>query len=126
MDEALSLQFKAMGESIPRARHAISDLCARAGIPDDRLRDIQIAVTEACTNCVLYAYDALDDDSLYMLEAQLSIDHLLIVVSDGGVGLRGYTPGLGMSLIQQAADRVLVTSPGGRGSRVEMHFTLSL
>ena len=125
MSEALSLRFKAMADSIPRARQAIKDLCARAGIREPRLGDIQIAVTEACTNCVLHAYDAPADGSAYLLEAQLEADNLVVVVSDHGRGLRGYTPGRGMNLIHQATDQVLITSPEGRGARIEMHFALT-
>jgi anti-sigma regulatory factor (Ser/Thr protein kinase) len=125
MGEALSLQFSALSESIPRARHAIRSFCVRAGIPDQRLGDIQIAVTEACANCVRHAYDALEEDSAYRLEARIDADNLVMVVSDYGVGLSGSTPGLGMKLIHRAADRVLVTSPAGHGARIEMHFALT-
>ena len=82
MSEALNLHFKAMTGSIPRARHAIREFCARAGIGGPRLGDIQIAVTEACTNCVLHAYDLSDGGSAYVLEAQLDGGNLVVVVGD--------------------------------------------
>jgi anti-sigma regulatory factor (Ser/Thr protein kinase) len=122
MGKTFSLDLEAARASVPLARHAIRDLCVQAGIGGHRLTDIQIAVTEACTNCVRHAYDATDDSATYTLEARVDAGNLVVVVSDNGKGLRSFTPGLGMKLIHDAAHRVLVTSPKGGGSRIEMHF----
>lgn len=126
----LRLQLAAIPEEVPFARAAIDRLCERLEIGGELAQRIRLAVTEACTNCVLHAYDTDAEASTYVLDARLDKDALLVVVRDSGVGLFVSPPseygglGFGLLLIEQAADDAIVSSPPAGGTRVEMRFTL--
>jgi len=124
----LRIELPALPEKVPSARWAITRLCENAGIEDELTRNIRLAVTEACTNCVLHAYDGEGGDT-FALEARVEDDALVVVVRDAGSGI---TPkvsakaglGFGLRLMRQAASSIDVTSRPGRGTRVAMRFAL--
>jgi anti-sigma regulatory factor (Ser/Thr protein kinase) len=124
----LRIELPAVPEKVPSARRAITRLCENAGIEDELTGQIRLAVTEACTNCVLHAYDG-DGADTFALEARVEDDVLVVVVRDAGAGItpRGSAKaglGFGLRLMRQAASSVDVTSRPGRGTRVAMRFAL--
>ena len=68
-------------------------------VDEQTLADIKLAITEACTNVVIHAYD---DGEVGLLEVDASIeDNLLtVVIRDRGRGIvpRPDSPGLGLGL----------------------------
>ena len=95
-------------------------LCEHLQIEEDLAGQIRLAVTEACTNCVLHAYgDESGTDSTFALEARVDDDDLLVVVRDAGAGItaaarRRAGLGLGLRLMRQAASSMdVVSRPGG-------------
>jgi serine/threonine-protein kinase RsbW len=131
MGERLMIQLPAVPERVPAARGAISRLCDRLEIADVLAGDIRLAVTEACTNCVLHAYDGDCPDAhpTFALEARVEDDELLVVVRDSGSGVlrpRSGTGGLGfgLGLMRRLASSVDVLARPGRGTRVAMRFAL--
>jgi serine/threonine-protein kinase RsbW len=125
----LSLVLPAVPAGVPRARGAISHLCDQLGIGGELASDIRLAVTEACTNCVLHSHGGYAQDPTFVLHARVVLDTLIVVVRDFGRGLgRGpsHASGLGggLRLISRVADTSRISSPAGGGVRVAMRFAL--
>lgn len=126
----LSLVFPATPEGVPRARAAVTELCEQLGIERRQADDIRLAVTEACTNCVLHSQDDESGDATFVLDARVARDELVIVVRDFGGGLLNAPVGsgglgLGMQLIEQLSASSQVSSRPGGGTRVSMRFSVS-
>jgi serine/threonine-protein kinase RsbW len=131
MSARLRIELEAVPERVPNARRAITGLCEHLELEDELSRKIRLAVTEACSNCVVHAYDG--DDAArptFALEARVEEHALLVVVRDSGVGLSSDRPsksglGLGLRLMREAASSVEISSSPGRGTRVAMRFALT-
>jgi anti-sigma regulatory factor (Ser/Thr protein kinase) len=126
----LKIELQAVPERVPSARGAITRLCEDLDIDHDLTGQIRLAVTEACTNCVLHAYDGESGaDSTFALEASVEDDDLLVVVRDDGSGISAVRSaraglGLGLRLMRQATSSMDVTSRPGGGTCVAMRFAL--
>jgi anti-sigma regulatory factor (Ser/Thr protein kinase) len=87
-----------------------------------------MAISEACTNVVVHAYE--DDDGVLEVEMAASETGLTIRVRDHGSGIRprgerrGEAPalGLGLPLIAALSDSYELTGTAGRGTEVRMTF----
>ena len=128
MCTSLRIELPAVPETVPNARRAITRMCEHAGIEDELTGQIRLAVTEACTNCVLHAYEG-DGGDTFALEATVEDDALVVVVRDAGAGMtQAVSPragfGYGLRLMRQAASSIDVTTRPGRGTRVAMRFAL--
>ena len=125
----LSLVLPAAPDGVPAARAAVTDLCTRLGLSASRTADIRLAVTEACTNCVLHSHGDDAGDATFVLAAQVDGDELVIVVRDFGGGLLRAPVGsgglgLGMRLIEQLSETSQISSRPGGGTRVSMRFNV--
>lgn len=123
----LSLVLPAVPAGVPRARDAVTDLCERLGLEQDLADDIRLAVTEACSNCVLHSPTQDGASPTFILDAHLDDGELVVVVRDFGVGILGAPAGnsglgLGMKLIEQLSASSQVSSQPGHGTRVSMRF----
>ena len=123
----LSLVLPAVPAGVPRARDAVTDLCERLGLERDLADDIRLAVTEACTNCVLHSPAEGGASPTFVLDAHIDEGELVVVVRDFGGGILGAPAGnsglgLGMKLIEQLSASSQVSSRPGRGTRVSMRF----
>ena len=127
----LRVHLRATLEDVPHARAAITRLCERLEMDDQPTGDIRLAVTEACSNCALHAYDDGAQWPIYTLDARLDHDDLLIVVSDRGMGLQASQAskapslGYGLGIIQHLAASSHVSARPGGGTRVVMRFPLA-
>jgi len=86
-----------------------------------------MAVTEACTNVVVHAYD--EDDGMLEVEMGAAEDGLTIIVRDHGSGIqprptRSSPPalGLGLPLIAALSDAFELRGSAGTGTEVRMTF----
>ena len=59
------LRLSATSADVPFARAAITRLCEHLDLDDERTERIRLALTEACTNCVLHAYGASAEAATY-------------------------------------------------------------
>jgi serine/threonine-protein kinase RsbW len=128
MTARLMIELQAVPERVPSARGAITRLCEDLEIEADLAGQIRLAVTEACTNCVLHAYKS-GAESTFALEARVVDDDLLVVVRDAGAGITAVRSaraglGLGLRLMRQAASSMDVVSRPGGGTSVAMRFAL--
>jgi anti-sigma regulatory factor (Ser/Thr protein kinase) len=125
----LSLVLPAVPEGVPRARAAVTDLCEQLGLDCKQADDIRLAVTEACTNCVLHSQADGAGEATFVIDARVDDEALVIVVRDFGGGLLRAPVGsgglgLGMQLIEQLSESSQVSSRPGGGTRVSMRFNV--
>jgi serine/threonine-protein kinase RsbW/stage II sporulation protein AB (anti-sigma F factor) len=106
-------------------RREVAAFAGRAGMGEDGVGDVQLAVSEAATNAVVHAYR--DSDGHLQVRAHIEGMELIVVVVDTGSGLapRADSPGLGlgMPLMASVTTRFQVVSQG-KGTEVQMAFAL--
>jgi serine/threonine-protein kinase RsbW len=111
-------------------RQALGGAIEVLGLSESRLLDINTAVSEACNNVVVHAYEGDEGP----LEVNLCVQdaELEVIVRDQGVGIRPRAPepglevqGLGLSLIQTLSDRVEFMGGMSEGTEVRMAFSLN-
>jgi len=125
------LHLSATREEVPFARAAITRVCEYLEIGDRLTEDIRLAVTEACTNCAIHAYDDSAESPTYILDARVERGVLRIVVSDRGMGIhesraqKAPSSGYGLSMIAQLAASSSASARPGGGTRVVMRFPLA-
>lgn len=125
----MPVSFEATYPSTPSGvgamRREVAAFAGRAGMGEDGVGDIQLAVSEAATNAVIHAYR--ESDGGLHVHAHVDGRELIVVVSDTGSGLapRVDSPGLGlgMPLMASVTTRFHVVSQG-RGTEVHMVFAL--
>lgn len=123
----MSESYAATPSSVPWARQAVAALAAEAGIGGQRLADIRLAVSEALTNAVAYAYDGAPGE-IHVLAAAVS-GELWIVIADDGEGMRGRRNdtrglGLGLGLMARLSDALTILTRSSGGVEVRMRFDL--
>jgi anti-sigma regulatory factor (Ser/Thr protein kinase) len=103
-------------------------MASRHGAPSRLLADIRLAVTEACANVVVHAYDAGQAGEL-TVEADVSEGRLTVEVSDTGRGLAATSPnpglGQGLSLIAALTDEFVIRSANRDGVAMVLRFELA-
>lgn len=119
--------------SIPVVRRTMKGALEALGVPKTEAHDIQVAVTEACTNVL----DHVEDGDEYMMTCTVSEDLAAIEVVDTGRGFdsdslghadadHSAEEGRGIQLIRALVDKVQFTHLPERGSivRFEKHLNL--
>ena len=90
VDPVIELEFPARAEYVGLARLVVSSLAtARRALADDRIDDLKLAVSEACTNAI-EAHAHVDVDERVTLHWSESDDRLEVRVQDRG---QGFDPG---------------------------------
>lgn len=95
----LELKLPARAENVAVVRHALGGIAEALDVGEQALADIKLAVTEACANVVIHAYDGGD---VGPLEVATCIDDrtLIVTIRDSGRGIvpQADSPGLGLGL----------------------------
>jgi anti-sigma regulatory factor (Ser/Thr protein kinase) len=121
--------FRATADAVPAARHAVVAFAEQRGVRGTLLRDIALAVSEACTNVVLHAYRDADEPGAFEVTVRWPADEIEIAVSDGGVGMlpRSDSPGLGVGLplIAELTRSLEVRADEDRGTTIVMRFGIT-
>lgn len=135
MKPDMDLALAARAENIAIVRHALGGLGEVYAISDEKLSDIRLAVTEACSNVVVHAYPAASASSqrngwgMMEVSATMVGDELAVVVRDWGEGIRPRPDspglGLGLSLIAALAETVQLGHDTAEHTEVRMTFTLA-
>ncbi|MDO8214042.1 ATP-binding protein [Conexibacter sp. CPCC 206217] len=120
----------AVPANVALVRQALAGLADSLHLDAARAADMKIAITEACTNAVVHAYENHDGP----LDVTMAVDHdrLVLSVRDRGHGLRplpsegdGPPLGFGLALIASLSDEFGIA--GGRyGTEVRIAFDLDL
>jgi anti-sigma regulatory factor (Ser/Thr protein kinase) len=123
----VSLKIPARPENVAVVRQALSGLADSMRLENGVLTNMKVAVSEACANVVVHAYDGQGDLELEILP---NGSELTVVVRDEGSGFRPRVSTaedaswrLGMPLIASVTDALEVGhGPQGRGTEVRMKF----
>lgn len=133
--EVIELEIPARAEFVALARLVVSALAASdSTLPDERIDDLKLAVSEACTNAI-EAHDAAGSSERVVVRCQAGGDSLEVHVEDRGHGfdpaeLPDHPPvtdpdrlkferGLGIPLIRALVDEVEF-SPTAHGTSVRL------
>ena len=121
------LNMPARAEGVGVVRQALAGMADALAFDAAVVADMKMAVTEACTNVVVHAYEGEEGT----LEVEMLSDEttLTIVVRDWGTGIqprphRREAPalGLGLPLIAALSDSFELRGSAGQGTEVRMTF----
>lgn len=132
MELRLTLALPHDASSVPVARNVLARSLDALGVAPEVVGDIEVALTEACTN-VLNHVTAADD---YEVLASLVEDLCVIEIVDRGMGFDSATRGLreadrdaeggrGIQLMRALVDSVTFTSRPQAGTVVHLEKRLS-
>jgi serine/threonine-protein kinase RsbW len=127
MTPDMELALTARAENIAVVRHALGGLAEAFAVPEPKLSDIRLAVTEACANVVVHAYPDGHYGPMEVI-ASKEQDTLTVLVRDWGrgIGPRSDSPGLGLGLSLIAALTDSVELAHGEVEHTEVRMTFSL
>lgn len=137
--ENVEFNIPCMSDYVGVVRLAVSGLATRMNFSIEEIEDIKIAVSEACTNSVQYAFDKPENERVF-ISFNLFKDKLEIIIKDNGKGFNinelDRTPiedralndidesiprlGLGLTFIKSLMDETNITSEPGKGTTVQM------
>jgi serine/threonine-protein kinase RsbW len=128
MTPDMELALAARAENIAIVRHALGGLGEAFAVPEPKLSDIRLAVTEACANVVVHAYPDGHEGPMEIV-ASMEEDAVTVLVRDWGrgIGPRSDSPGLGLglSLIAALAESVQLGHDSDKHTEVRMTFALT-
>jgi serine/threonine-protein kinase RsbW len=137
-EQAIELQIPARAEFVALVRLVVSSLAsARRILADDRVDDLKLAVSEACTNAI-EAHGAASLDDRIVVRCWESDDRLEVSVEDRGEGFDpqslpqhppvtdpqrlNFERGLGIPLIRTLVDEVeFITADEGTSVTLTMY-----
>jgi serine/threonine-protein kinase RsbW len=121
------LNMPARAEGVGVVRQALAGMADALAFDHDVLSDMKMAVTEACTNVVVHAYE--EDAGQLEVQMVAGEEDLTIIVRDHGTGIqpkpaRTEPPalGLGLPLIAALSDAFELRGSAGQGTEVRMTF----
>lgn len=122
---SVRLELDSRPECVTLVRSALTAFAEVLALGPELLNDVKTAVSEACNNVVLHAYDG--EYGPLTVSVATSPDAIEVVTRDRGRGLRQITPspdrmGIGLAVIRALAERAeFQTLPAG-GTEVQMSF----
>lgn len=123
----LELKLPARAENVAVVRHAFGGFAEALSVDEQTLADIKLAITEACTNVVIHAYED-DADGCLEVDASIHDRRLSVVIRDEGRGIvpRPDSPGLGLGLplIATLAESLELGKDDDDRTEVRMTFAL--
>jgi anti-sigma regulatory factor (Ser/Thr protein kinase) len=122
---SLEATYPSTPSGVGAMRRDVAAFATRAGMDDQGIGDVRLAVSEAATNAVVHGYR--ESDGALLVHAYVEGHDLIVVVSDDGLGVspRPDSPGLGlgMPLMASVTSSFNVISTG-TGTEVHMSFEL--
>ena len=137
--ENVEFSIPCMSDYVGVVRLAVSGLATRMNFSIEEIEDIKIAVSEACTNSVQYAFDKPENERVF-ISFNLFKDKLEIIVKDNGRGFKTNQLeripiderqledideniprlGLGITFIKSLMDETKISSEPGKGTTIQM------
>ncbi|MBG9734807.1 anti-sigma B factor RsbW [Paenibacillus alvei] len=132
----VKLSLPAQAEYVELARLTLYGIASRIGFSYEDIEDMKVAISEACNNAVLYAYDS--HGGVVEVLFEVAKDEIEIIVQDEGASFDAASKtnglealhdkqlediqagGLGFYLMQALMDEVEVKSVDGHGTVVKM------
>jgi serine/threonine-protein kinase RsbW len=123
---AVRLELESRPEAPALVRAALAGVAQLLEFDPELFDDVKTAVSEACNNAVLYAYDGSPGPLVVGLE--IRPDGIVASVRDWGGGIQQAGPsdermGVGLAVISALADRAEFITPPDGGTEVRMSFT---
>ena len=118
MHHRLDRVFPAESSGISQARLGITLLVEELGLSRERIDEVRLAVTEACTCVVRTATPG----SIFNVRAMLDEGHLDVAVQAHSPSRPGFPNALGLSVIRKCATVVAISSERGGRLQIEMRF----
>lgn len=129
-DGTVTLTVPAKAEFVDIIRLTLYGIAAKMKFSFEEIEDMKVAVSEACNNAVLHAYDHSQPGQIEVSFTIMNEDRLQIAVSDSGVSFEQVTDrttstlhgksideiqsgGLGLYLMQALMDEVEIRSNQG-------------
>jgi serine/threonine-protein kinase RsbW/stage II sporulation protein AB (anti-sigma F factor) len=122
MAEGLKLRLPCTARSVRETRIAITGLARTAGMPAEKIHELQLAVSEAATNAV---QDGREHDGELLVQASATAGALQVWITDRSGGMRPGvdSPGLGLGLpIMASVTDQLEVVTDREGTTVKMTF----
>ena len=126
--DVLEFKIPAKSDYVGVIRLAVSGIASRLQFSIEKIEDIKIALSEACTNVVLYAYSEHEEGFIHVTCTAYS-DKLDITIKDTGIGFNtdqvkkekeSTSLGLGLTFIKNLMDSVDIQSELGSGTTITM------
>ena len=130
--DTVSLSIPPKPEYVAVARLAVSGIVSRMGFTAEEVEDIKVALSEACTNAVQYAYTKKKTNALVQISIIPKKTAVTIIVADTGAGFDAAHPprrpikdndihmGLGLVFIKNLMDVVSIVSAKGKVTKITM------
>jgi len=112
-------------QTVTAFRHRAAAFAAEHGADADLVSNVVLAVSEATTNAVKYAYGP-DETAIVDLSAAVEDGWLTLRIADRGTGFRPGPSGglgLGLAIIARLCDDLRIVQEG-QGTQVVMRFVL--
>jgi anti-sigma regulatory factor (Ser/Thr protein kinase) len=122
---SIEVTERALPGAVPAIRHRARDFARAHGADAEGVEDVALAVSEAVTNAVKYAYEP-GTSGVVGLRATVADGFLEIQVIDQGLGFRDHGSGglgLGLSLIAELSAELDI-SQDRKGTELRMRFLL--
>ena len=123
----LRRSYPAVAPSVPTARQEVCEFAAAAGAQPEQIDAIRLAVSEALTNVVQYAYPWRTGH--IHVTARVAEGELWILIADSGCGIHAGPDsdglGMGLALISHLTDGLSVVERSCGGTELVLHFTLA-
>ena len=123
MEELVCLDVPAQPAFVGVARSVIATVAtAIEGLDDDRIDDLRLAVSEACTSAVVAG-----STNRMVLRASQDGEHLEVSIQDAGSGMRSDDAdgeGFGLQLLTALVDEVTFLDDAERGTGVRLRMAL--
>lgn len=93
----------------------------------EQVTDLSAAVSEACANAVIHAYESRDEPGLLEVELIPGDHELSVVVRDFGDGISPRSPAgrpslrMGLGMIGALSNRFQLVSVLGKGTEITIH-----
>lgn len=123
----VALRLPAVPENLPLIRNTVAAFAAARGADGPLHGAVSLAVSEAVSNVILHAYPD-GEPGIVRVEADVEDHELEIVVHDegGGIASGPLRPGLGLGLaiIAEHTEELMISERAPRGTEVWMRFRL--
>jgi serine/threonine-protein kinase RsbW len=125
---SVRLELENRPENVALVRAALTGLAEAGDFDEELATDLKTAVSEACNNVVLHAYQG-GLGPMYVA-VHTGPERIDVVVTDHGTGIKRLSSGvdhmgLGLALISALADQAEFRSPNEGGTEVRMRFRRS-
>jgi anti-sigma regulatory factor (Ser/Thr protein kinase) len=123
---AVRLELDSRPETLTLVRGVLAGVAELIGLDPELLDDLKTAVSEACNNVVMHAYDG--ETGPLVVRMYIEPEAIEVVVLDRGSGLPALAPadetirGVGLSVIRALAEQAEFRSPAEGGTEVRMSF----